>query len=158
MFNKKRSFADITFNSLSGVEGQFIRKSAEMVSFLKYVISACDFIFASVVWWDTDALTFLYPLKGVCAATMISIVGLIANLMSPEKLSGSFSHTGSLSDFKTKMNLATSKSNKITAEAKFKSEGGMSAEIKIKTPFTDYHGLFSIRYGDSRFHLSFIFI
>jgi hypothetical protein len=36
------------------------------------------------------------------------------------------------------MNLATSKSNKITAEAKFKSEGGMSAEIKIKTPFTDY--------------------
>ena len=55
-----------------------------------------------------------------------------------EKLSGSFSHTGSLSDFKTKLNLATSKSNKITAEAKFKSEGGMSAEIKIKTPFTDY--------------------
>jgi hypothetical protein len=38
-------------------------------------------------WWDTDALTFLYPLKGVCAATIISIVGLIANLMSPESMS-----------------------------------------------------------------------
>jgi hypothetical protein len=27
MFNKKRSFADITFNSLSGVEGEFVLQS-----------------------------------------------------------------------------------------------------------------------------------
>jgi hypothetical protein len=38
----------ITISAL--LVGLFIRKSAEMVSFLKYVISACDFIFASVVY------------------------------------------------------------------------------------------------------------
>jgi hypothetical protein len=53
--------AEIMIVTSALLVGLFIRKSDEMVSFLKYVISACDLIFISVAWWDTDALTFLYP-------------------------------------------------------------------------------------------------
>jgi hypothetical protein len=66
-----------------------IKSHAEITYFKKDTISA-DFLINKPTKSADVAITT--PFKGY------------------EKLSGSFSHTGSLSDFKTKMNLATSKS------------------------------------------------
>jgi hypothetical protein len=114
MFNKKRSFADITFNSLVGL---FIRKSAEMVSFLKYVISACDFIFASVVWWDTDALTPIVGWKRVNAAV---------------------SHEGKLTNFKCHAEIARGKQDMLSGDIKFAIKPTIDIMVAAQTPFSGY--------------------
>ncbi|VDI44373.1 Hypothetical predicted protein [Mytilus galloprovincialis] len=54
-----------------------------------------------------------------------------------EKMAGSFSHTGSLSEFSTKMDLAANK-DKYSAQINLKTVGQLSAEMKISTPIVGY--------------------
>jgi hypothetical protein len=80
---------------------------------------------ARVAWWDTDALTFLYPLKGVCAATIISIVGLIANF--------NIKHEGTWKNFKCDANIKRGKEI-IKANMKTSIGSKFNWQASIETP------------------------